>query len=207
METVAPKIRTLEEQFRPVAQTVQQMAPVVQQTQQESQKTAIDLAHEKFYNGLDGAVSNWEQINAAPEFLAWLEQVDPYAGAQRGVMLAAAYRDHDLPRVVAFFTGFTKEHAAVAPTGQQPTPTPAGQTQPGTPQVSLASLAAPGTGVGGPNNAGAPNESGQPRGFTVREVSAFYDDVRKGVYRGREPDKIAIERQIFAAQKAGQIRP
>lgn len=204
-EVVQPRIRTLEEQFRPVAQTVQQMAPVVQHTQQESQQTAVDLAQEKFYNGLDSAVTNWEQINIAPEFQTWLEQVDPYAGAQRGAMLAAAYKAYDLPRVVAFFTGFMKEHAAVAPTGQQQTPTPAGQTQPGTPQVSLASLAAPGTGVGGPTNAGAPNETGQ-RVYTRAEISAFYTDVQKGVYRGRVAEKEALERDMFLAGKTGRVR-
>ena len=205
LETVTPKIRTLEEQFRPVAATVQQMAPVVQQTQQESQKNAKELSEEKFYNGLDTAVTNWEEINASPEFLAWLQQVDPYAGAQRGAMLAAAYQSYDLPRVVAFFTGFTKEHAAVAPTGQQQTPAPAGQPQPGTPTVSLASLAAPGTGVGGPANAGAPNEPGQ-RVYTRAEIAAFYADVQKGGYRGRDAERQAIEKDIFVAGKTGRIR-
>ena len=211
LEAVSPKLRTLEEQFRPVATAVQQMAPVVQHTQQESQKTAADLAHERMCDGLDAQVTDangnsiWEQINSAPEFQAWLEQVDPYAGAKRGAMLAAAYQSHDLPRVAAFFTGFMKEHAAVAPQGQQQTSAPAGQTQPGTPAVSLASLAAPGTGVGGPANAGAPNEPGQ-RVYTRAELSAFYADVQKGAYRGREAEKQAIEKDIFLAGKTGRIR-
>ena len=211
LETVTPKIRTLEEQFRPVAQTVQQMAPVVQQTMQESQRTSADLAHEQMCNGLDQSVTDangnsiWEQINSAPEFQSWLEQVDPYAGAKRGAMLAAAYQSRDLPRVAAFFTGFMKEHAAVAPTGQQQTSAPAGQTQPGTPTVSLASLAAPGTGVGGPVTAGAPNEPGQ-RVYNRSEIAAFYADVQKGGYRGRDAERQAIEKDIFLAGKTGRIR-
>jgi hypothetical protein len=212
-EVVQPKIRTLEEQFRPVAQTVQQLAPQVQQTAESQQKTAADLAHEQMCNALDSAVvdangnSIWERINESPEFQAWLAQTDPYAGAQRGAMLAQAYRNQDLPRVAAFFTGFMKENAAVAPTGQQQTRTPAGANQPGTPNVSLASLAAPGTGVGGPVNAGAPNEPGQSRVYTQSEISAFYKDVQKGAYRGRDADRIAIEKDIFNASKTGRIRP
>jgi hypothetical protein len=211
LEAVSPKLRTLEEQFRPVATAVQQMAPVVQHTQQESQKTAADLAHERMCDGLDAQVTDangnsiWEQINAAPEFQAWLDQVDPYAGTKRGAMLAAAYQSHDLPRVAAFFTGFMKEHAAVAPQGQQQTSAPAGQTQPGTPAVSLASLAAPGTGVGGPVTAGAPNEPGQ-RVYTRSEIAAFYSDVNRGAYRGRDAEKQALEKDIFNAQKQGRIR-
>lgn len=205
-EVVQPKIRTLEEQFRPVAQTVQQMAPVVQQTAENQGRTAAEVAHERMCNGLDMAFPTWEAVNASPEWLAWLDQLDPYTGQKRGAMLTQAYGSGDVTRVTNFFTGFMKEHAAVAPTGQQPTPTPAGQPQPGTPTVSLASLAAPGTGVGGPVNAGAPNESGQ-RVYTSAEVKAFYTDVQKGLYRGREADKLAIERELFTATKQGRVRP
>jgi hypothetical protein len=121
-------------------------------------------------------------------------------------MLAQAYKSQDLPRVVAFFTGFMKEHAALAPSAQQ-TPTPAGQPQPGTPPVTLASLAAPGTGVGGPANASAPNETGQQRVYTQAEIGAFYRDVQRGAYKGRDADKKAIENDIFLAQKQGRVRP
>jgi len=206
-EEVVPRVRTLEEQFRPVAQTVQQMAPVVQQTQQESQKTAAELAHERMCDGLDDMVPTWEQINNSPAFLEWLDQQDPYTGQKRGAMLTQAYGNGDVPRVANFFTGFMKEHAAVAPTGQQQAPTPTGQTQPGTPQVSLASLAAPGTGVGGPVSAGAPPESGNQRVYSGAEIRAFYADVQKGLYRSRAAEKEAIERDIFNAQKQGRIRP
>ena len=209
-QTVAPKLRTLEEQFRPVASAVQQMAPQVQHTAQESQRTAAELAHEQMCDGLDANVvdkdgnSVWERVNESPEFQAWLTQKDPYAGIQRGAMLASAYRDHDLPRVVTFFTGFMKEHAAVAPTGQQQAPAPSGQTQQRTPQVSLESLAAPGTGVGGPTG-GAPNEPGQ-RVYTRAEIAAFYTDVQKGLYKNRLPEKEALERDMFNAGKTGRVR-
>jgi hypothetical protein len=151
--------------------------------------------------------AGWEEVNNSPEFHAWLDEQDPYAGAKRGAMLAQAYGSGDVTRVAAFFTGFTKEHAAVAPSGQQPQP--AGQgTPPGPiPNVSLASLAAPGTGVGGPQSAGTPNESGQQRVYTRSEIATFYEDVRKGAYRGRDADKQAIERDIFNAQKTGRLRP
>jgi len=212
-EVVQPKIRTLEEQFRPVSQAVQQMAPAVQQNSEDQARTAADLAHERICSGLDTLVvdqngnSMWERINDSTEFQTWLTQVDPYAGVQRGAMLAQAYRNQDLPRVSTFFTGFMKEHAAVAPTGQQQAPTPQGTPPAGTPSVSLASLAAPGTGIGGPVNAGAPNESGQQRVYTQAEIGAFYRDVQRGGYKGRDADKVAIERDIFQAQKSGRVRP
>jgi hypothetical protein len=206
-EVVAPQVHSLEERFRPTAQIVQAMAPMVKQTAENQQRTTADVAHERMCDGLDDACEGWETINKSPEFQVWLDEVDPYAGAKRGAMLAQAYGSGDVTRVAHFFTGFTKEHAAVAP-GQQPN-VPAGQgTNPGlTPNVSLASLAAPGTGIGGPQAAGTPNESGQQRVYTSAEISAFYTDVRKGAYRTREADKSAIEKDIFLAQKQGRVRP
>jgi hypothetical protein len=206
-EVVGPQVHSLEERFRPVAQTVQQLAPAVQQNREDQQRTAQEVAHEKMCNGLDELAPGWETINTSPEFQAWLDTVDPYAGAKRGAMLAQAYGNGNVTRVAAFFTGFQNEHAAVAPTGQQAQQTAQGNPPAATPTVALASLAAPGTGVGGPSAAGTPPESGQPRVYTQAEIGAFYRDVARGVYRGRDADKVAIERDIFAAQKSGRVRP
>ena len=206
-EVVAPQVHSLEERFRPTAQAVQQMAPVLQQTQENQQRTSADVAHERMCDGLDDACAGWEKVNKSPEFQAWLDEVDPYAGAKRGAMLAQAYGSGDVTRVAAFFTGFTKEHAAVAPGQQQNAPAGQGTPPAPTPNVTLASLAAPGTGIGGPQAAGTPNESGQQRVYTQAEISAFYTDVRKGAYRNRVADKDAIERDIFLAQKQGRVRP
>lgn len=205
-EVAQPMVHTLEERFRPVANTVQQMAPALQQTQENQQRTSAQVAHETMCNGLDAAAPGWEETNTSPEFQAWLDEMDPYAGAKRGAMLAQAYGNGDVTRVANFFTGFQKEHAAVAPTGQQPQATPQGIPPAGTPNVSLASLAAPGTGIGGPTGS-TPNESGQQRVYTQSEISAFYRDVQRGGYRGREADKLAIEKDIFLAQKQGRVRP
>ena len=206
-EVAQPMVHTLEERFRPVAQTVQQLAPAVQQTREDQQRTSADVAHEKMCNGLDDLAAGWEAVNVLPEFQAWLEEIDPYAGAKRGAMLAQAYGSGDVTRVAHFFTGFQKEHAAVAPSGQQAQPAAQGTNPGATPNVSLASLAAPGTGIGGPGAAGTPNESGQQRVYTQSEIAAFYTDVRKGAYRGRDADKQAIEKDIFLAQKTGRVRP
>ena len=206
-EVAQPMVHTLEERFRPVAQTVQQLAPAVQQNREDTARTSADMAHEKMCNGLDDLAPGWETTNTSPEFQSWLDAVDPYAGAKRGAMLAQAYGSGDVTRVAHFFTGFQKEHAAVAPSGQQAQPAAQGTNPGATPNVSLASLAAPGTGIGGPGAAGTPNESGQQRVYTQSEIAAFYTDVRKGAYRGRDADKQAIEKDIFLAQKTGRVRP
>jgi hypothetical protein len=43
------------------------------------------------------------------------------------------------------------------------------------------------------------------RTYTTADISKFYDDVRKGVFRGREEEKGRLERDIFSAQQEGRI--
>ena len=179
----------------PVVHQVQQLTPAVQDVQQKQALTA----EQQLYASLDGAVPGWEQINESQEFVNWLHQPDPYAGVPRGAMLAQAFQNGDVPRVAQFFTGFQKENAVVSPSGTTP---PAAQAA--IPAVSLAALAAPGTGNGGPP-AGAPNEAGR-RIYTVAEISEFYRDVQKGAYRGKVAQAQAIEKDIFLAQKQGRVR-
>ena len=74
--------------------------------------------------------------------------------------------------------------------------------------MSLASLAAPGTGIGGPQAAGTPNESGQQRVYTAAEIAAFYRDVRKVGTAAERPTRLAIERGSSSSHrsKAGYVR-
>lgn len=47
---------------------------------------------------------------------------------------------------------------------------------------------------------------GDTKVYTRVDVAKFFDDVRKGVYKGREQERDRIERDIFAAQREGRIR-
>ena len=67
-EVVAPQVHSLEERFRPVAQTVQNLAPAVQQNAENQARTAAEVAHEKMCDGLDEFATGWEAVNSTPEF-------------------------------------------------------------------------------------------------------------------------------------------
>jgi hypothetical protein len=41
--------------------------------------------------------------------------------------------------------------------------------------------------------------------YTTADISKFYDDVRKGVFKGRDEEKNRLERDIFSAQQEGRI--
>lgn len=183
-------------------QVDQRLKPVTQQLEKVS-KTADSAAtgvsrteQQKVLDQLSAAVPNWTDVNQDEGFLAWLDQVDPYAGEPRGVLLQRAYQRHDGPRVVAFFEGFLKENATVSPATP---PAPA----PGTPAVTLESMVAPGTARAG-SAAGA--QDGAKRIWTPAEISQFYKDKANGKFNRNQKAATEIEADIFAAQREGRIR-
>ena len=195
-EAILPQVgQMVSQQVAPMTQQVLQQGAAVQQVAQQQAKTAEELT----YTELDRLVPDWEQVNGSAEFGNWLYEQDPYSGARRGDMLAQAFKNGDAPRVAQFFTGFRKENAVVSPGSSTP---PAALAA--TPAVSLASLAAPGIGNGGPPT-GAPNEADR-RIYTAADIAAFYRARQTGQFRGKEAEAAAMERDIFKAQKEGRVR-
>ena len=117
-------------------------------------------------------------------------------------MLNTAFRAADAPRVIAFFKGFLNEEVA---TGQQPAPQPPASPQTRTAAVPLDTLAAPGRAkpATGADSTSAPAD--KPI-ITRAQIAAFYDQVRRGAYAGRDADKARDEAIIFAAQREGRTR-
>jgi hypothetical protein len=64
----------------------------------------------------------------------------------------------------------------------------------------LAKQVSPGRG----RSSGKPSmQEGQK--YSPADITAFFDAVRKGKYKGREEERGRIERDIFAAQREGRI--
>jgi len=190
--TLMPEI---ERRVAPVMQRVHQAAQVAEHVgvrqDQTDQQTVLTM--------LGSAVPNWMELNQDVGFLEWLDQVDPYAGYPRGQLLKQAYRMHDGPRVVAFFTGYLNEHAAVTP---KPA-TPPAAAAPAAPQRKLEQLVAPGT----PKTGAASTQDGSgKRVWTRAAISDFYSSLSSGQFKGTPEQRKATERDIFAAQAEGRVR-
>lgn len=187
MDAVAPKLNELEQENQQLRQRVTQ----------QSQMGVVQT--------LEQRVPNWREINRDPNFKRWLSLRDIYSGVVRKQMLDAAYQAADAPRVLAFFTGFVQDEAiaagTVAPAQPNEPPSPA----PRQPAVPLERLAAPGRARPAGGN-DAPNVPADKPTFTRKNIADFYNDVRKGSYSGREQEKSAREREIFAAQAEGRVR-
>lgn len=154
---------------------------------------------------LDGAVARWRDINANdPVWDDWLNQTDVFSGRPRKQLITEAYQAGDAPRTIAFFQSYLREQTAVTPppqpgTRQYQTGSGAMSAGPATP-TPLEMLAVPGRGpVSNPAYpaSGAQNGvNGTRRSWTGAEITAFYNQVQRGLWRGREAEVAAIEADI-----------
>lgn len=144
------------------------------------------------FDSMDRDLPEWRSINTNPEFLDWLSQADVYSGLTRQDLLTKAFESQDTSRVMRFFRGFKAEQT---PDVTAATPTQESQGS------SLDTLVAPGKPKGSTDTGGARSENI----WTEKSIAQFYRDVQKGQFKGRDPEKDALERDIFAAMKDGRI--
>lgn len=167
--------------------TIQQLQSVVPQVHQvqAQQKASSEQA---FWTQLSSAIPTWQETNENPDFQTWLLSVDPLTGISRQTYLEDAQRNLDVGRVANFFDSWEREHG-VASTAQEKRPS----------KAQLEKQVAPGRG-----RSGRPAvQEGQK--YSPSDITAFFDAVRKGRYKGREEERGRIERDIFAAQAEGRI--
>lgn len=159
----------------------------------------------ELFQELATAIPNWRQVNQTVQWKTWLTLPNIYTGTIRQKMLDAAIAGAEAPKVIALFRDFLAEANATGQTvpmggqeqqlQQQPAPRDAA--------LNLETLAAPGRA----RPAGGENQTPAEKPIYKRtDISKFYDDVRKGLYAGREADYRATEADLTAAQREGRIR-
>jgi len=157
---------------------------------------------------LNTQLPNWRTVNDDPNFHAWLTQVDLFSGRTRQSMLEEAYNAGDAARTAAFFHSYLREQTAVSPT---PPGIRSGQTGNGAMPVGPAAatplemLAVPGRGPVSPTQP-ASSAPGNKRIWTGAEITAFYDQKRRGLWNGRDAEVAAIEHDLTQAPLEGRIR-
>lgn len=198
-DMIAVVKKAAREEFEPQVASLQseneQLRSLLGGMQQQSAHSARDTMLQTLDR--EESIGNWREINGHADFLAWLENVDPYSGQKKLDMLRQAFESNNTSRVMSFFKGFLNENAAYTPT---PTPSTA------EPQVNLDTLVAPGRATeGGENRA----QEGAPSGriWTGANIAEFYRDVNRGVYRNNPAGQQQTEADIFLAQSEGRIAP
>jgi len=186
-EELTPMIAKLAQ----IERLVQQMqTSVVPQVQNIAQKQAVS-AEQQFWSGLTDAVPNWRDVNNDPDFQSWLLQTDPLIGVTRQTILEDAQKGLDVRRVSNFFNAWLES------TGQA---NAAQNSRRKATASELEKQVAPGK----PRTAATPTGS-NAKTYAPQDIQKFFDDVRKGKYKGREAERDRIERDIFSAQRDGRI--
>ena len=187
-EIVAPMLRAQAEELQSLRNAVAQSG---QHQLLASRQTMLD--------GLTAQLPTWRTVNKDPKFIEWLRLPDPYSGAIRKELLKRAFDVNDTSRVLRFFNGFLADEAATRPAAGDGT---TGAPDKGPDKTDLASLAAPGRAKSSQVSA-TPDEKPY---VTAQQISAFYQDVAKGKYVGREKEKDRLERMFHSAATEGRLR-
>lgn len=174
-------LRSENEALRRQLASLNGVVPTVQRLTQQHQVSREDA----FWSSLSSAVSDWEQVNADANFRNWLVETDPMTGITRDVYLKDAQRELDVSRVANIFNSWKQQFTAV---------TKAGSTR-ATARNELEMQVAPGSRTGGD----VPTQSETKKWSNV-DIAKYYDDVRKGVFKGRPAEARAIEEDIFRAR-------
>jgi hypothetical protein len=146
------------------------------------------------YNAtLDREAPFWVTQNDDPRFIAWLQEVDPETGRLRDDLLQRAHASMQGFRTVEIFLAF-KEGREIG--ARAPTPPKANPQSPSPDQDSAG---------------GEPvltDDASKSRVWTRAQISEFYADKRKGVYKGKvkEAEGRELETDITAAYAEGRIR-
>lgn len=163
---------------------------VVPKVESVVQKQALS-AENAFWSELSAIVPDWREINANQGFHNWLLEVDPLSGMNRQMYLDVAQGQLDAHRVGEFFRTWQSSNGNSA----------AQQTRTAT-ATQLEKQIAPGRGR---TTASASTVGNNAASYSRTDIAKFFDDVRKGVYKGKEQERDRIERDIFAAQREGRI--
>jgi hypothetical protein len=146
-------------------------------------------AEQSFWSSLQSTVPNWREVNDSEAFQSWLLETDPLSGLTRQTYLDDAQRNMDVTRVASFFQSW---QSATGASVAQPNRTASNS--------ELEMQVTPGKG----RTSGAP-QSGGAKTYTPQDITKFFEKVRTGGFNGKEKERDAIERDIFAAQSDGRI--
>jgi len=182
----------MEQRFAQMEQMFRQMQTnVVPQVQAVAQRQQVS-AEQGFWAELTSVVPNFRQINDNDAFQSWLLSADPLTGITRQTYLDDAQRSLDAKRVANFFRAWLES------TGQAAVAQSTGRTQ----NSELEKQVTPGRS----RNTGTPATTNQGKMYSPQDIQKFFNDVRTGKYKGREPERDRIERDIFAAQRENRIQ-
>lgn len=189
-EEFSPEFHALGERLKRLESGQQAVSQVIDRTQK---RDVYEMLHDE--------VPQWRDINHHPAFKQWLSNVDAFSGRPLGEMLSEAMSRHDGPRVVNFFRGFAEAAGLPLNSSSPEAAAPPLANGNGSERPTLEDYAAPGRARSAPQSLPPDKPT-----YTVAQIRELSEAKRRGLWRGREAELEAIERDIFAAQHEGRIQ-
>ena len=130
---------------------------------------------------------DFNQLNADPDFLTWLQDTNPYTGQPRHASLRSAESSLDVERTFGIF----KEYLESSPKKKQ---------QPAARKPNVQ-----------PNHSASGSDFSPPSSvsntiWTREKVNQLYKEKSAGAWKNREAEFKALEADMFAAQTEGRFR-
>jgi hypothetical protein len=172
-------------ELRNTISQLQQLTPKVSQLETRQVLSAED----QYFSRLTAIVPDWNAVNDNPQFHEWLLEPDPLTGVTKQQHLEAAHNHMDYNRVAAFFNTWKALSASVPPPSPTVTTSAASQLER---QIA-------------PGNGRSSQPSTEPATITREQVAKFYNDISRGLYRGKDAERAKQEQAIFLAQREGRI--
>jgi hypothetical protein len=188
---VAEGTAALQDENRALRQDLQRLNGVVPAVQQVAQQQRM-TQEERFWGNLQQAVPEWQRINDNQAFKDWLLTPDPMTGITRQTYLEDAQQGGDVARVANIFTSWQTQFGKPVNAKQQSASRSI--------QNELEKQIAPGR-----TQASASPNVAEAKQWSTSDIAKFYDDVRKGAFKGRDGEMQALERDIFLAQREGRV--
>jgi hypothetical protein len=187
IQPIMAKLRSIESSLNKINLEVVPKVDRVHSNQAQS-------ATQRFWDAVEAAVPNWREINVNDDFATWLFMPDPMTGNIRQDLLDDAQSKGDANRVIHIFRTWLGETGYESGTSETRTARK-GQSS------ELENQVAPGKGRSG----GQPKGEAEGSTWSRAEIAAFFKDVAKGKFKGRDEDRKKIEADIFDAQNNGRV--
>ena len=152
-------------------------------------RTGSEVATLSFEQRLQNAVPDFEAVNTDPNWVAWLDEIDPLSLEPRRAQAEAAYGDGNVAKVAHYVSLFKRDSA--------PVPAP----KPDSRQSELQSQVAPNRSQSSPSPT-----SPTLKLYTEAEASKLYDRVAELNRVGKYEEGAKLDAELTNAYNSGRVR-
>jgi len=184
--------RVAREELAPLKAEISKRDTVIAELQAALNKTTGEVSTVSFESRLAKAVPDFEQLNADPKWIAWLDENDPYTGEPRRAFAEFVYNNGDvvkLKQVVDFYKKSATPEAPAPDVRQQRQAELERQITP-TRTTSTAQTTTPAS----------------TRIYTEAQATKLFDDVRKMNIAGDYDKAAKLEAELSDAYMQGRVR-